>query len=89
MPAYPVSVAANYFNMTNPSDDDILNSLQLTMALFLNYTGQAGPCFELSSAAPPGLTQNGWDYQCCTEGEPRARRPRRAAGTAPIVTACR
>ena len=35
--------------------------------VFFNWTGQAGPCFNTTSADPPGVQGNGWDVQCCGE----------------------
>jgi len=40
---------------------------RFTTQLFYNYTGQAGPCFNLSNLMPPGLQGDGWNVQSCVE----------------------
>lgn len=67
MPAYPVAYAAAFFTPA-PTNASILAALADGVAgTFLNYTGQAGPCYELESSSPPGLGETGWAYQTCTE----------------------
>lgn len=70
MPAWPVATAAAFFNPSDPSPSAVLSAIYQTMNIFYNYTGQAGQCFELLDLNPPGLTQSGWDYQCCVSSEP-------------------
>ncbi len=69
LPPWPVSVAASFFDasIAQPTPDDILLAIVRTANLFYNFSGQAGDCFQLLDLDPPGLTQPGWDYQCCTE----------------------
>jgi hypothetical protein len=72
MPAYPVSYGCKrYFTDVNPSTADnftVLTAVYGVASTFWNYSGQAGQCNDLTAQGPSTLgTQDGWDYQCCTE----------------------
>ena len=68
MPAYPVTVAAKYFNDTNDSDMDILNAVRQAVNVYYNWTGLVEKCFPIDSSGPSTLgDMGGWNYQSCTE----------------------
>jgi lysosomal Pro-X carboxypeptidase len=69
LPAWPVNVSAALFDgsIAEPTPLQLLTAEYNLANLFYNYSGQAGDCFELQALDPPGLTQPGWDFQCCTE----------------------
>ena len=72
MPAYPVSYGCKkYFTDVDPAKADNLTILAAVYGVantFWNYTGQAGQCNDLNAQGPSTLgSQDGWDYQCCTE----------------------
>lgn len=68
MPAWPVNVSASYFTNPNATAEDLLTAMQQgLLTIYYNYTGQAGPCFNLSDQGAPGLGDDGWAWQSCTE----------------------
>jgi lysosomal Pro-X carboxypeptidase len=68
MPAFPVTVAANVWTNGNASDAVLIRTMADSIGqVFFNYTGQAGQCFNTTSADPPGVEGNGWGIICCKE----------------------
>lgn len=68
MPAYPVNASAAA--LTDPSAPlpELLRQVaDGPLAVFYNYTGAAGACYNDTSDDPPGLEGSGWDVQCCKE----------------------
>lgn len=68
MPAWPVKVASAGLNNPNAPAPALLAQVAAgPLAIFYNYTGQAGACYNLTQSSPPGLQGDGWDVQCCRE----------------------
>jgi len=69
MPAFPCSVMAQAYAKANGTLAELLSYAREGIAtVFYNYTGEAGPCFNLTqSDSPAGLQGDGWGVQCCHE----------------------
>ena len=67
MPAWPVRVQAAAFTDADAPPAALLAMMADGRVRVFNYTGEAGPCFNTTSADPPGVQGNGWDIQCCAE----------------------
>lgn len=52
---------------SSATDEELIEATYRTANLFYNYTGQAGACFNIKQVNPPGLQNEGWPYQSCTE----------------------
>lgn len=70
LPASPANYIGTYFpgQPSKATAEELLRAMAAGVAnTFYNFSGQAGPCFNLSSQDPPGLQGDGWDVQCCRE----------------------
>jgi len=63
LPAWPVNVFCDEMVM----GDEAVESLANAIAVYYNYSGQAGECNNLNVTATPALGTTSWNYQACTE----------------------
>ena len=63
-----MTVVADLWTNGNASDTVLIQTMADSVgAIFYNYTGQAGQCFNTTSSDPPGVEGNGWDFLACRE----------------------
>jgi lysosomal Pro-X carboxypeptidase len=64
MPGYPINVSCSEAMKfkSNP-----VQALMAAVSVYYNYTGEAGPCSNLSKYSTGALGMLSWDYQACTE----------------------
>jgi len=69
MPAYPVTEACGKFLGVSSTDPRaVITAVYQAVNVFYNYSGQQGPCVNVSSNEPTTLADaGGWNYQSCTE----------------------
>jgi len=67
LPAYPVRVACNYLNMTNPDETTLNQAMREASAVFYNISGNLR-CFDLNQDVNNETKMDGiyWDYLYCT-----------------------
>lgn len=66
LPGWPVDVACQQMLQGN-SSSTLIPRLVHTIAVYYNYTGQSGSCFNIDNEGSPDLGDEGWTYQACTE----------------------
>jgi len=63
LPAWPVNAFCNVMI----AETDVVIGLANAIAVYYNYSGQAGNCNNLNNTATPALGTTSWNYQACTE----------------------
>ncbi|XP_064636783.1 lysosomal Pro-X carboxypeptidase-like isoform X2 [Lineus longissimus] len=66
VPAWPVIAACDQISRSSYSEADLMKALFKTVSIYFNYTGSA-KCLNISQQASGSLSDNGWDFQACTE----------------------
>jgi len=67
MPANPVEVFCSNLQTAVSAGSTLSRALSVAIAVYYNYTGEAGSCYNFSYVGNSNLGANGWDYQACTE----------------------
>jgi lysosomal Pro-X carboxypeptidase len=63
LPGWPINVFCDKMDAAYSGDDGLLTNFAEAIAVYYNWTGQAGKCNNLNSTATPALGTISWDYQ--------------------------
>ena len=68
MPAWPVNASCQAA-LSKPikTDADKVAAIQRAAAIYYNYTGERGSCYDATTQGESGLDTNGWARQACNE----------------------
>jgi lysosomal Pro-X carboxypeptidase len=67
MPGWPVTVSCNNQVAAVQATGDLLQGMLAGVAVYYNYSGQAGSCYKLDDETGSLGGAIPWDYQSCTE----------------------
>ncbi|KAL6436196.1 hypothetical protein ACFW04_005733 [Cataglyphis niger] len=65
LPGNPINVFCQHLTNSSLTGKPLLSMLHRAISVYTNYTGKAS-CISTKNAEP-GLDDQGWDYQACTE----------------------